>query len=57
MDDINFSVTVQEADYIVKTLGQRPFLEVHQLIDKLVKQANAPKLPPIDPTLLGEPNG
>ena len=39
---ITLHVSVEELDYILKCLGTRPFQEVHQLIPKLVEQANAP---------------
>ena len=52
---ITWNVSEQEADYILKVIQQRPFAEVHQLIQKLLDQANAPKqsdMFPVDTTTL-----
>ncbi len=40
MADINFSVTLEEANKIFKALGKQPFNEVYELIGKLNEQAN-----------------
>jgi len=39
--DINWTVTEQEADYLMKVLATRPYSEVAGLIQKLVAQANS----------------
>lgn len=41
--NINWTVTPEEADYILKVLAQRPYTEVGTLIPKLLQQANPPK--------------
>lgn len=44
---ITWTIEPKEADYIMQVLMQRPFAEVQELINKLVKQANS-KAVPID---------
>ena len=39
---MHLELTVAELDYVLKTLAQRPFGEVHELIKKILEQANAP---------------
>ena len=46
---ITWTLEPKEADYIMQVLMQRPFAEVQELINKLVKQANS-KAVPIDTT-------
>ncbi|MFN6944059.1 MAG: hypothetical protein ACK4ND_03860 [Cytophagaceae bacterium] len=41
MSDINFKISVKEANIIFKALGNLPFSEVYELIGKLNDQANA----------------
>ena len=36
---MNWTVTDQEADYILKVLAQRPYTEVGELIPNLVRQS------------------
>lgn len=43
---VNWSLNEQQADYIVKVLAQRPFAEVNELLQDLVRQANASVRPP-----------
>jgi len=42
---MQLDLTVAELDYVLKTLAQRPFAEVHELIAKILAQANAPADP------------
>lgn len=42
---IIWKLNEQQADYIVKVLAQRPFAEVNELLQDLVRQANASKEP------------
>jgi hypothetical protein len=37
---VQLDLTVAELDYVLKTLAQRPFGEVHELIKKILDQAN-----------------
>lgn len=39
MKDINFTVTIDEANLILKGIGLLPFAEVYQLVGKLQQQA------------------
>jgi len=39
MKEINFTVTVEEANLILKGIGLLPFAEVYQLVAKLQQQA------------------
>lgn len=39
--NINFSVSIDEANKIFKALGNLPFVEVYELIGKLNEQANS----------------
>jgi hypothetical protein len=43
---INWKVTEQEADYILRCLMARPYSEVNSLINKLMGQANEKKSAP-----------
>lgn len=43
MNDVTIVLTVQELDYVLRALGQRPYIEVTELIAKIVAQANAPR--------------
>jgi hypothetical protein len=38
---VNFQVSIEEANLIFKALGKLPFAEVYELIGKLNEQANA----------------
>jgi hypothetical protein len=40
MKDVTLVLTVQELDYILRSLGQRPFVEVTELVAKIISQAN-----------------
>lgn len=43
---MQLDLTVAELDYVLKTLAQRPFAEVHELIKKILEQANSqPEVP------------
>lgn len=48
--DIIWTVTEQEADYLMKVLATRPYSEVAGLIQKLVAQANSKP----EPHIIGE---
>lgn len=39
MKEINFTVTVDEANLILRGIGHLPFVEVYQLVAKLQQQA------------------
>lgn len=39
MKEINFAVTVDEANLILRGIGQLPFAEVYQLVSRLQQQA------------------
>jgi hypothetical protein len=39
MKEINFTVTIEEANLILKGIGLLPFAEVYQLVAKLQQQA------------------
>jgi len=39
MKEINFTVTIDEANLILKGIGLLPFAEVYQLVGKLQQQA------------------
>ena len=39
MKEINFTVTIDEANLILKGIGLLPFAEVYQLVAKLQQQA------------------
>jgi len=39
MKEINFTVTVEEANLILRGIGLLPFAEVYQLVAKLQQQA------------------
>jgi hypothetical protein len=39
MKEINFTVTVDEANLILRGIGQLPFAEVYQLVSRLQQQA------------------
>jgi len=39
MKEINFAVTIDEANLILKGIGLLPFAEVYQLVGKLQQQA------------------
>lgn len=40
--DVQFTVTLAEANLIIEGLGALPFARVHQLVAKLLKQAKRP---------------
>lgn len=40
MPDVHLTLTAQEFDYLCKTLSQRPWVEVNNLLQKIVAQAN-----------------
>jgi hypothetical protein len=40
VNGVTLDLTQQEFEYLMNVLGQRPFLEVQGLIQKLVQQAN-----------------
>jgi hypothetical protein len=40
MKQLNFTITLEEANKIFKALGKEPFQEVYELIGKLNEQAN-----------------
>lgn len=42
---ITWTLTEQQADYILNAVGAKPFIEVNGLIAELMRQANPPKLP------------
>jgi hypothetical protein len=46
---MTINLTDQELDYIIRCLTLRPYGEVHQLIPRLVEQANAPPAPDAKP--------
>lgn len=37
---INLQLTIKEADYIIKTLAEKPYKDVYQLMQKVQIQAN-----------------
>ena len=37
---ITWTLTEKQADFIFKVLQQRPFIEVHELLSELLRQAN-----------------
>ena len=39
MKEINFNVTIDEANLILRSIGLMPFAEVYQLVAKLQQQA------------------
>ncbi len=40
MSNLEFSITLEEANKVFKALGKEPFNEVYELIGKLNEQAN-----------------
>lgn len=54
---IHWHITDQQADQILQTLAQRPFAEVNNLINELMRQANADKDPGKTPQAIAKPNG
>lgn len=44
-----------EAQYIINKLSEQPYQQVANLLDKLIRQSNAPKLASIDNTSKEEP--
>lgn len=46
--NIQFSVSLEEANLIFKALGKLPFTDVYELIGKLNEQANAQLASPED---------
>jgi hypothetical protein len=63
--NVNWSVTPQQADYILNALGRCPFIEVQGLIKTLIDQANqkpvgpltGPQEPDVGGYLPAQPNG
>jgi hypothetical protein len=59
--NVNWSVTPQQADYILNALGRCPFIEVQGLIKTLIDQANqkpvGPLTGPQESDVGGLPNG
>lgn len=47
--DLTASLTPQEWDYIAMVLGERPYKEVHALIDKLRDQLEKPVVHEVTP--------
>jgi hypothetical protein len=43
---IHWTLDAKEADFILQVLQQRPFVEVHALIGKLIQQASVETPPP-----------
>lgn len=41
MEQISINLTVEEVNLVLETLGQRPYVEVFQLINKVKAQAEA----------------
>lgn len=41
MEQISINLTIEEVNLILESLGQRPYLEVFQLIGKIKAQAEA----------------
>jgi hypothetical protein len=41
MNEVTLTLTIQELDYVMNSLGMRPFNEVNGLIQKCVNQANS----------------
>jgi hypothetical protein len=41
MQTINFTFTLDEANVILQALGKQPYMDVHQLIQKIHAQASA----------------
>ncbi|MBT9314056.1 hypothetical protein [Leptothoe spongobia] len=41
MEQISINITIEEVNLILETLGQRPYVEVFQLINKIKAQAEA----------------
>ena len=42
---ITWTLTEQQADYILNAVAAKPYAETHILIAELMRQANPPKLP------------
>lgn len=40
MKELDFSLTLEEVNLILKALGKMPFVDVYEVIGKLNKQAN-----------------
>ena len=41
MNNINLKITLDETNLILAALGQQPYLQVYQLIEKIQQQAQA----------------
>ena len=41
MEQISINLTIEEVNQILESLGQRPYVEVFQLINKIQAQAEA----------------
>ncbi len=41
MNNIEFTLSLEEANVVLEALGQMPFMRVHELIAKIQKQAEA----------------
>ena len=41
MQELNFKLTIDDANTILKALGQMPFAQVYTLIEKINQQANS----------------
>ena len=50
MNRINWTVTVEEANYILAALGARPFAEVAALLSKLKNEAEM-QVKPVPPAI------
>jgi hypothetical protein len=42
--EVELHLEAKEFEYIMSVLAQRPFIEVNQLMQKLVAQANMPRV-------------
>lgn len=56
MNNIQLTLSLDEANLILESLGNMPFAKVHQLIAKIQQQAQAQLTPPEIPSTNGEAN-
>ncbi|MEZ4685875.1 MAG: hypothetical protein R3B47_07350 [Bacteroidia bacterium] len=46
MHNIQLTISLEEANLILESLGNMPFVKVHQLVNKIQQQAQAQLTPP-----------